>query len=191
MGRGRSPCCPSLPCSLASSSSLHCLLCQQWRHEGSSLPPRRGRPLAREPPPRRPSVGAAVPTSTPRPLTAAVVPLRVAGVAPVVVGLSMRGDVPWSCGLPGRASTRRRCCRSSSCGRRTRPAPSFSSRASSPASCRPQVQAGSGCRRTAAAAKLHGLQSRPPSQATQPWPAASRRLPARTAWAGDAPSISI
>ena len=44
---GRSSRRPSLPRLLASSSSLHCLQCLRWRLKGSSVPPRRVRPLAR------------------------------------------------------------------------------------------------------------------------------------------------
>ena len=60
-----------------------------------------------------PKHDAAIPASTPRPqpqaLAAATVPLRVVGVAPVAAALSMKGNVPWSRGLPGCASIRRRC----------------------------------------------------------------------------------
>ena len=90
------------------------------------------------------------------------------GAVPCVV-VSARlptGGTLWVCAPLGHAFALQRCWRSSSCGRRTRPAPGFSSRASSPANCRPLVQADSGCKRMAAAARPLGSWSRSLPRAT-------------------------
>ena len=169
MGRGRSPRRPSLPRLLASSSSLQCLQCHQWRHEGSSPPPRRERPLVRDTARRRPSADDAVRASTPHPLswpTAEVAPRHTEWTIPTMAVQMTRGSARWWCGLPAHASIRLRCRRSSLSGRRARPATSSNFRASSLVNCWPLVQAGSGCRRTAAAAGPLGLRLRLPPRTT-------------------------
>ena len=158
-GGGRSPRCPSLPCLLDSSSLLHCLQRHRWHYKGSFLSPRRERLLARGPAPRRPSAAAAVRASMPRPPpwpTVMAAPRHVEGIVPAMAVQLTRGGVQWWRGLPARASIQRRCRRSLSSGRRTRPATGSSFRTSSPANCRPLVQADSGCRRMVAAQGLLG-----------------------------------
>src|SRR4051812_40094555 len=80
---------------------------------------------------------------------------------------AVAGGHVWAHAPPGRASALRRCCRSSSFGRRSLLAPGSNSLASSSANSRPELQGASGSRRKAAAAGPRGPHWRSPPAG--PW----------------------